>query len=144
MVSEVLPTPESSPVATQLPPTVLVVDDDPAMAEVLCVRLKDQGYRVLTAENGCDGLSLARRETPALVLLDLGLPDVDGLMICQELADSTETCAIPIIVLTGRDTPDLVRQSRAAGCHYFLRKPYDPNALLTLIRQAIRDTADFS
>ena len=98
---------------------------------------------MLSASDGCSGLSLARRETPALVLLDLGLPDVDGLTVCRELADSPETCGIPIIVLTGREERDLVRRSRAAGCHYFLHKPYDPNALLTLIRQALRDVAEW-
>ena len=69
--------------------------------------------------------------------MDVGLPDGDGLMFCQRLADAPETCEIPVIILSGMDRADMVRQARAAGCQYFLRKPYDPNALLLLARHAI-------
>ncbi len=72
-------------------------------------------------------------------MLDLRLPDADGFEVCQQLADSPETCAIPVIILSGLEEPDILRRCRAAGCQFFLRKPYDPNALLTLIRQSIDD-----
>ena len=53
--------------------------------------------------------------------------------------DSSETWDIPVIIVSGRDEPDIVRQCRAAGCRFFVHKPYDPNALLILIRQALDD-----
>jgi two-component system, OmpR family, alkaline phosphatase synthesis response regulator PhoP len=90
------------------------------------------------AHEGRSGLSLARQRRPDLVLLDLGLPDVHGLEVCEQLVDSPETCGIPIIIVSGLDEPDVVRSARSAGCEYFLRKPYDPNALLTLIQHALR------
>ena len=119
--------------------TILIVDDDRSMAEVLADRLARQRFRVVAAADGAAGLAAARREQPDLVLLDLCLPDCDGLVICQELADSTETCQIPVIILSGLDGEDLIRRCRAAGGRYFLRKPYDPNTLLLLIRDALAD-----
>ena len=117
--------------------TVLIVDDDSALVEVLTLRLKAQGFKTLSAGSGSQGLSMARREQPDLIVLDLRLPDSDGFTICQELADSADTCAIPVIILSGMERPDIIRRSREAGCQYYVRKPYDPNALLILIRHAI-------
>jgi CheY-like chemotaxis protein len=119
---------------------VLIVDDDHSQAEVLSLRLSRQGYTTLTANTGRSGLQLARTQLPSLVLLDLRLPDVDGLNICQELTDDGRTCGIPVIILSGMERPDIIRRSRAAGCHYYVRKPYDPNALLLLVKSAIRET----
>lgn len=121
--------------------TILIVDDDEALADCLARRLKKQGYRTLLAESGMDGLVQARAEHPSLVLLDLRLPDIDGFSICEQLADSPDTCTIPVIILSGMERPDMLRRCRSAGCRYFLRKPYDPDALLILIRQAIRDSS---
>jgi len=118
---------------------ILIVDDDEVLADVLSRRLVQQGFETLTADSGNEGLARTRSELPDLVILDLCLPDTDGFSICEELADSQETCNIPVIILSGMDRPDILRRCRAAGCHYFVRKPYDPNALLILIHQAIRD-----
>ncbi|HET6879582.1 MAG TPA: response regulator [Pirellulales bacterium] len=120
--------------------TILLIDDDEAMVDVLGQRLRRQGYETLVAANGDEGLSLARRHVPTLIVLDLRLPDADGFHVCQELADSTETCTIPVIILSGMERPDIIRRSRAAGCQYFVRKPYDPNALLILVQHAIGET----
>jgi CheY-like chemotaxis protein len=119
--------------------SVLIVDDDAAMTEVLSTRLASQGFRTLTAHQGQDGLTLAKEKRPDLILLDLRLPDRDGFDVCAELDESPETTGIPIIILSGMARPDVIRKSRAAGCRYYVRKPYDPNALLLLIQQAIQE-----
>lgn len=119
---------------------ILIVEDDATLADVLALRLERVGYQPLLANSGNQGLELARTQRPHLVLLDLNLPDVDGLRICESLADHPQTCSIPVIILSGMERPDIVRSSRAAGCHYFMRKPYDPNALLILIQHAISET----
>jgi CheY-like chemotaxis protein len=119
------------------PQRILIIDDDDAMVDVLSQRLQRQGYQIAVATNGDDGLAAARRESPSLILLDLRLPDADGFSVCQELADSSDTCSIPVIILSGMERPDIIRRSRAAGCQYFVRKPYDPNALLILVQHAI-------
>jgi DNA-binding response OmpR family regulator len=118
---------------------VLVVDDDEQLTAVLSERLKRQGFDALAARRGSEGLALAREARPDLIVLDLRLPDADGLAVCQELADDPATCTIPVIILSGMERPDIIRRSREAGCQYYVRKPYDPNALLILIRQAIRE-----
>jgi len=120
-------------------PCVLLIDDDDVHTDVLSRRLQGQGFSTLSADSGEVGLALAQREQPSVVLLDLNLPDTDGLQVCQALADSIDTCAIPVIIISAVEKPDLLRRCRSAGCHFFIRKPYDPNALLLLIRQAIRD-----
>ncbi|MBX7166263.1 MAG: response regulator [Pirellulales bacterium] len=120
--------------------SILLIDDDEAMVEVLSYRLTQQGFRVLHAETGSEGLVVAHEQHPAAVVLDLRLPDTDGLTVCQRMADDPETAAIPVIILSAMERPDIIRRSRAAGCQYFVRKPYDPNALLLLIESAIGES----
>jgi CheY-like chemotaxis protein len=128
--------------ATDRRQSILIVDDDRSQVEVLSLRLQRQGFTTMLAHEGRRGVHLARARCPDLVLLDLRLPDVDGLEVCGELVDSPETCHIPIIIVSGLDEPDVVRSARAAGCEYFIGKPYDPNVLLTLIQHALRRDID--
>jgi CheY-like chemotaxis protein len=137
MSTDILENPRLKPADTKKPYRILIVDDDEAMVDVLALRLSRQGFKTLSANSGERGLAIARSERPALVLLDLRLPDVDGLTICQQLVDDSETCDIPVIIVSGMERPDIIRQCRAAGCQYFVRKPYDPNVLLVLIQQSI-------
>ncbi len=130
------------PVCTKARYSVLIVDDDEALADVLSTRLTRQGFGTLIADSGQRALELARAERPDCILLDLRLPDVDGFDLCQKLVDSAETCEIPVIIVSGLEQPDIIRRCRAAGCRYYVRKPYDPNALLTLVRQAIDETRE--
>ncbi|MBX3415897.1 MAG: response regulator [Pirellulales bacterium] len=123
--------------AVSEPFTILIVDDDDDQTYVLCQRLEQQGYRTVSASTGRLGQTIAQTQRPHLVLLDLRLPDIDGFDVCQQLSDTPETCHIPVIILSGMERPDIIRRSRAAGCQYFIRKPYDPNALLILVQQAI-------
>ena len=139
MNSSILEKPEPASAETDKRQTVLIVDDDEALADVLSRRLQQQGFVTLVADSGGDGLAMARSEMPGLIVLDLRLPDLDGFEICRQLADSSDTCAIPVIILSGMERPDIVRRCRSVGCRYFVRKPYDPNALLVLIRQSIEE-----
>ena len=136
--------PQSAPVVVSRPHTVLIIDDDDTLSDVLSYRLKKQGLHTIAAYSGAAGLARAKAEPPSAIILDLCLPDADGLAICEQLADTPETSSVPVLILSGKEQPGLVRRCRAAGCHYFLRKPYDPNALLVLIRQAIRDTGEWT
>jgi CheY-like chemotaxis protein len=141
MFASVTERPKTAParVPTSKRHTVLIIDDDEVLSDVLSRRLQQQGFNAIHADSGQSGLARARSDQPSLILLDLRLPDVDGLTICEQLADDLETCSIPVIILSGMERPDILRRCRAAGCHYYLRKPYDPNALLILIRQSIQD-----
>lgn len=137
----VFPSVEQTPVIVPQSQSVLIIDDDESLSEVLSHRLERQGFRTVAAFSGRAGLAHAKAAPPAAIILDLGLPDDDGLNVCQQLSDSPETCGVPILILSGREERDLVRRCRSAGCHYFLRKPCDPSVLLVLVRQAIEDVA---
>lgn len=121
---------------------MLVVDDDPDLVETLQLRLQQQGFATLGAATCHQAWALALEQQPDLILLDLRLPDGDGLRVCERLMDDPETFHIPVIVLSGSDRPDVVRMARAAGSRYFVRKPYDPNALLLLIRDALDESVE--
>jgi DNA-binding response OmpR family regulator len=116
---------------------ILAVDDDEGHLAALEHRLRQHGYRVLTASTAAQAKQLAWSHETDLVLLDLRLPDQDGFELCAELADHPRTCGIPIIVISGLDSPDIVRQTRSSGGSYYVRKPYDPNVVLALIEQAL-------
>ena len=140
MQAHILEQPRSHRVHTAASHSILIIEDDAGAAEALERRLTSQGYDVRTAATGNQGLLLAKTDRPDLVILDLGLPDVDGFTVCQDLADSPETCGIPVIVLSGMARPDVIRRSRAAGCQFYVRKPYDPSALLILVERAIEES----
>lgn len=137
MSAERIPQAAESVLACDERPKVLIVDDEPALVEILCMRLEYQGYRTRGTYDGKSALRIAREETPDAIILDLCLPDRHGLSVCRELADDPATCAIPVLILSGADEPNLVRKARAAGGHFFVSKPYDPNVLLLVLRQAL-------
>jgi len=141
MYAEVMEKPQAQTLVEEKRQSILIVDDDDTLTDVLSRRLQQQGFATMTAHSGRSGLGIARSVRPALIVLDLRLPDSDGFAVCEQLADSPETCDIPVIILSGLEQPGILRRCRAAGCHYFLRKPYDPNAMLILIRQAIREAS---
>jgi CheY-like chemotaxis protein len=143
MISDALAQLQPAPSDADRRQSILIVDDDQVQVEVLSHRLQKQGFITVLAYEGRAGLAKAREHRPDLVLLDLRLPDLDGFSVCEELVDSPDTCDIPVIIVSGSDQPDVVRTSRAAGCEFFVRKPYDPNALLTLIEHALKRGFDW-
>jgi DNA-binding response OmpR family regulator len=127
--------------AVGLPPRILVVDDDHHQADILRFRLAQQGYRVTTAHSIADARELAFSELPSAVLLDVRLPDGDGLDLAKELGEGRLTSGIPVIFVSGIEKSDIIRQSRAAGGSYYLCKPYDPNVLLLVLEHALGRSA---
>lgn len=114
---------------------VLVVDDDPHILRTLRIHLAGHGYTVVTAENGRDAVRLAGTDRPDLVVLDLGLPDIDGAAVIAAVrADST----VPIIVLSARtDAADKVR-ALDIGADDYVTKPFGTTELLARLRAAVR------
>ncbi len=116
---------------------VLVVDDEPRIVEIVRDYLADAGYRVSTARSGDEALRHVRSITPDLVVLDLGLPDVDGLDVARALR---RTSPVPIIMLTARsDEADRV-VGLEIGADDYLVKPFSPRELLARIRAVLRRT----
>jgi CheY-like chemotaxis protein len=143
MSVDILEQPEIAPVETRQQVKILIIEDDEIMAHMLARRLWQQGFETAWADCGETGLAMARSQRPTLVVLDLRLPDADGLAVCERLVDDPATCGIPVIAISGRDVPDAVRRCRAAGCHFFLAKPCDPSVLVVLVRHAIADAASW-
>ena len=109
---------------------ILVVEDDAVMCRTLCRLLQAQGYEARFAPDGSQAICRAKAEPPDLVLLDLNLPDMDGLVVCKTLRADPRTAHVPIIVLTARDGIENERKSRAAGASEYVSKPFDVHTLL--------------
>jgi CheY-like chemotaxis protein len=87
--------------------TILVIDDDPMALELVDTILRSAGFQILKADGGEEGVAVARRETPALIILDLLMPEVDGFMVVERLRADPTTATIPIVILTSKHlTPD--------------------------------------
>lgn len=139
MDSEFAVQPESDVVAERALPTILLVDDDETIRESLAWRLENLSYRVLPAALGREALRLARQEPLDAVILDICLPDIDGLQICRMLTEDRRTADVPVIMLSAIDESDIVRRCREVGGLFFLAKPFDLNVLVAVLEQAVRD-----
>ena len=117
---------------------VLVVEDDPRISDVLEYALKAEGYEVQTAQRGREAAEIARRSSPGLIVLDVGLPDIDGFEVCRMVRTFSE---VPVIFLTSRsDEIDRVVGLEIGGDDYVV-KPFSPRELLARIK-AIRRRND--
>jgi len=115
--------------------TVLVIDDEPKIADLCRDYLRAAGYGVLTAGDGPDGLALARREHPDLVVLDLMLPGMDGLDVCRALRRDG---SVPIIMLTARVDESDRLVGLELGADDYLTKPFSPRELVARVRTVLR------
>lgn len=128
-----------SPEAPPDRPEVLVVDDDPTTRLVVRTMLESHGWTVHEAADGRDAMrQIDQRGGLSLVILDLGLPDVDGLDVLRKTRESIRTSGIPVVVLTGREGKDAERQVLMEGAADFIRKPFDPAIFLARARAAMR------
>lgn len=119
---------------------ILVVDDDPDMRQTLQIRLKANGYDVHCAEDGMGAISEARKHTPDLIVLDLGLPAGDGFVVLDTLKINRDLSSIPVIVLSGRDRQANEERVLNAGGRAFLQKPVQTNEFLAVIRHTLDET----
>lgn len=106
---------------------VLVIDDDPAMTELIKLLLSPSPFVVLAANDGQEGIDLARTEQPDIILLDLMMPEINGWQVCKRIRKFSQ---VPIIILSALDNPGLVANALDAGADDYLIKPV-PNRVLT-------------
>ena len=118
-------------------PKILLVDDEPDALEVLGFKLRQAGYNALLAKDGARAIALARDERPALIVLDLMLPEVDGLEVCKILRRDANTAAIPIIMLTARAAEMDRVLGLELGADDYVTKPFSPRELLLRIKKLL-------
>jgi two-component system KDP operon response regulator KdpE len=118
---------------------VLAIDDDPALVRVLNIALTAKGYDVSIASTGVEGISEAALQSPDVIVLDLGLPDIDGAEVCRRIR---EWSTVPIIVLSADGTEDRKVEVLDRGANDYMTKPFGMNELLARVRVALRHSAD--
>jgi two-component system, cell cycle response regulator DivK len=118
-------------------PTILVAEDNDEQRSLYVAILNSAGYRVLEAGDGAEAVDVARRELPALVLMDVTMPGTSGWNAVRTLKESPETRHIPIIVVTGLASTWDRDASLAAGCDEYLAKPVPPIRLLEEVRKFV-------
>jgi CheY-like chemotaxis protein len=116
---------------------VLVVEDNPEELDLYGKILWYNGFDVVYARDGAEGLRCAARYEPDLVLLDLGLPEMSGLELCRQLKERTASADLPVVVLTARAQIACGHQARRAGCDVYLEKPHSPLGVLKEVERLI-------
>jgi two-component system alkaline phosphatase synthesis response regulator PhoP len=117
---------------------ILVIDDETDFIQLINYHLHKAGFAVLAAETGRHGLQLARKQAPDVVLLDMGLPDIDGLSVCEILRRDPITARIPIVLVTAMHGEIPRAHALSSGANHFLPKPFTRETLCDCIQKALR------
>jgi DNA-binding response OmpR family regulator len=121
-----------------MPETILIADDEASIRDLARLYLEKEGFRVQTAENGAQTLAQARREPPALLVLDLMMPEIDGWEVCRRLRAESD---VPILILTARDQDIDKIVGLEMGADDYLTKPFNPRELVARVRAILRRTS---
>jgi DNA-binding response OmpR family regulator len=111
-------------------PTVLVVEDDPVILRLLEVNFELEGYRVLVAHDGAEGIEVARAERPDVVISDIMMPKVSGIELVEALKADAATSAIPVILLSAKAQTGDLKAGMDAGADDYVTKPFEPLDLI--------------
>ena len=123
--------------AVKTNPTILVIEDYSDTRKLMSSLLRAHGYKVVEAGDGREGLIQANRVTPDLVLMDLAMPELDGIAATRQLRERHTLSRIPIFVMTAYGTADVRQDAIAAGCAEVFAKPLDIESLLGKIRTTL-------
>lgn len=119
---------------------ILVVDDDQLMHRLFQHHLERAGYQMVSATNGREALEMAARHPPDLIVMDIMMPDIDGLAALRELKKVDATKSIPVIMITANGHHLTRKESETCGAAIFLTKPFSPTQLLNEIRRLVPPT----
>jgi DNA-binding response OmpR family regulator len=121
---------------------ILIVDDERDIVKGLMIRLQGAGYDVVTAFDGAQGVFMAHKEKPDLIILDIRMPAGNGFSVAQRLKRSMHTFTIPVIFLTGSPEKNAEEKAMALGARFYIKKPYDPEELLDAIKRALEKDSE--
>lgn len=119
---------------------VLIIEDETNIAQTIRYNLEKEGFHVLTASDGAKGLKLAQMELPSLILLDLMLPEIDGLEVCKLLKRENKTRQIPVIILTAKSQETDKVVGLELGADDYLTKPFSMRELIARVKAVLRRT----
>lgn len=119
------------------PPVVMVVDDDEDIRFFITRLMRNEGYQVLEAATAAEAKLATLNKTPDLILMDISMPDADGLSAIWDLRNQSETANIQVIIVSAYDAFDLRAEATAAGCGGYLTKPVDIEELKSLVRKML-------
>lgn len=122
-------------------PKILIVEDDPDIVHAMAIRLGTQGYGLVFATDAISAVSVARKEVPDLVILDLGLPAGDGFTVMKRLQALPDLMLIPVIIVSARDPFFNEPLAREAGAQAYLQKPFEATELLSAVQEALSKAA---
>ena len=122
-----------------MPQTVMLVDDDPQLRHVVSMFFELEGYNVVQAKDGREAISLLSEYVPDVILLDLMMPDVGGLEVCQHVRANKTLKEIPVVVFTAAEMKE--DELTAAGADRFIAKPYSLEGLRRVVRTLIKESA---
>jgi DNA-binding response OmpR family regulator len=117
---------------------ILIIDDLPENVFLLQDRLEREGYEVITSYDGKSGIEKALKEIPDLILLDVMMPDLDGIEVCKELVLNPITLNIPIILVTAKSGAEDIKEGLEAGAFDYIKKPFDRIELLARVHSALK------
>ena len=117
--------------------SILIVDDEPGTRRMLRLMLELKGFQVSEAEDGLDALAKIALQLPDLVLLDVMMPNLDGIATCRKLRSQPETAALPIIMLSGKAHASAIKEGLAAGANEYFTKPMSNAELVAAIRNRV-------
>jgi DNA-binding response OmpR family regulator len=120
---------------------VLLVDDDQEVLEFLRTLLEVEGFAPIMAGDASVALQALRGGDVGLVLLDIAMPEIDGLQLCRQIKADPGMAAVPVVVVSARPGQHVEEEARAAGADDFMRKPFDNDELLSLLRGRVGDGA---
>src|ERR1044071_4103401 len=119
-------------------PSILVVDDQPINVQLLKRKLEREGIRIIAAYTGLEALEFVKKDKPDLILLDVMMPDMDGIEVCQRLQASEETRGIPVIFITARTTKESKLEGLNVGAVDYITKPIDLDETLARVQTQLR------
>lgn len=121
--------------------TILVIDDEKDLIELLRYNLEKEGYDVIAANDGQSGLEVIKRHRPELVVLDLMMPGIDGLQVCQRLRADQRTARVPVIMLTAKATEADRIVGLELGADDYITKPFSPREVVARVKAVLRRAA---
>lgn len=120
--------------------TICIVDDEAVIVEMYAFKLKQAGYRVISASDGVEGYKVIARQKPDLVLVDLIMPNMDGMTLIRKLKTDTTLKTIPLIVLTNLGNPEKEAEALKLGALFFLVKPhFMPSKILEIVDEVLSE-----